>query len=201
MLIFNTKLTYTSPAGPRCRLLAAGLLGYLFLLSGLHGFSQPPSETDLNYYLSGSKNSPEVIRAARIHKELIYKYSFDKHNKADTVLTDSIIYNSDGQVIQSTEFIHLYQMKFTRKFFYDSLGRLQKTQEDLASFKGINWTLEYLYDSAGHQVYQGRHFDKDRLFLVSQRRVYDPDGKLIGIYQPYDFLQTQFFYSNSTGLL
>jgi len=187
MLIFNYKLI---------------LIPYT-LLWGMRLFAQPPTELDLNYYLIGSKNPAAIIRVNKVRKELIYRFSFDKHNKADTVLTDSILYNSYGKVLQSTEFIHLSRMKTVKTFYYDSLGRLQKIVEDHAFPKGYILTYVLLYDSSGREIVEGQYYgeSENRRFAGSGRKVYDPAGKLIAIYRGKNFLETQFFYSDITGLL
>jgi len=170
----------------------------LILLPGFTAFSQP-SEGDLNYYLLGSKNSADVIRANKIRKELIYKCYFDRHNRADTVLTDSIIYNSHGQVFQSTEFIHLSRMRVIKTFEYDSLGRVYKIREDHFFPRTHSFTDLFLNDSAGREKALYYLF-KDGRYQSARRNEYDKDGKLMGVYVG-NFLQTQFFYSDNTGRL
>jgi hypothetical protein len=196
MLTVNTKLPFTIPGRIRFLSLSAPIL---FLLCGLEAHTQPPSETDLNYYLSGSKNTADIIRDNRIHKELIYRYSFDRHGRADTVLTDSVVYNGLGQVLRSAEFINLPQMRTLKRFIYDSLGRVQKMLETHAFFNGLTWSIEYLYDSAGHKIAEGQHYGPG--FAISEKRAYDQAGRLTGIYKDNGVLQTQFFYADGTGLL
>src|ERR1700753_600786 len=97
------------------------ILVFLLFLS-LHGLAQFPFvhtyEGELHSYGS---NTPDIIRAASIRKEMIY---------ADSTLIDSIIYNSRGQVAQYTYNPLDPKNRTTSNYFYDSLGRTYKIFED-----------------------------------------------------------------------
>jgi hypothetical protein len=175
----------------------------IFLLSSLRGLSQLIISSEGNY-LNGTKNPSEIIRANKIHKEIVYTYSSMDNKEPDTLLTDSILYNSRGQVLDTTERLQDRRQKTTKKYFYDSLGKVYKIFEDHEYPKDYTLIHEFAYDNAGREIVNYT-YDVDTSFLLAERKFYDTAGKLICINRGNTktpmHTESMFFYSGITGLL
>jgi hypothetical protein len=175
----------------------------IFLLPSPRGLSQLLFSSEGNY-LNGTENPSEIIRANKIRKEIIYTY-YSMDNKAtDSVLTDSILYNSRGQVLESSENLQYPRFKATKKYFYDSLGRVYRVFEDHEYPKNYTLIYEFAFDNAGREIIDYT-YDVDTSFLLAERKYYDEAGKLICINRGNTttpmHTEVTFSYSDITGLL
>jgi hypothetical protein len=176
---------------------------FFFLLPSLHGLSQVFYQSDEPNNLSGSNNTTDIIRANKIRKEMIYAYS-SQEKDADSLLMDSIVYNSRGQYLLYIERPWEQRFRVTRKYFYDSLGRVYKIYEDREFPREYSLIQQFAYDSTGREK-ANYIYDVDTIFVEIRQKAYDMAGKPVAIYQGSNKTPPRkyalFSYSYITGLL
>ena len=146
-------------------------------------------------------NPVDVIRSAKVNRELIYTYPRNK----DSILTASILYDSLGNETEKklTKAWGFAEGFTTHGYTYNTSGKILKMIEENKSNKTFQ-TAEFEYDEAGNET-ASYHYNKDTTSLHIRQKKYNSSNQLIEETIKIDnndaFVSRRYYYDDGHKLI
>lgn len=120
-----------------------------------------------------SKNTPAVIRAAKISTEKIYSFYQNKAGATDSLLQAVIEYDVNGYITSSKELVKKNRVEKTYRYFFNSNGLL--TKKMIRSAVNQNSNIHYTeidYNEAGLEAFK-YDYDNDSINMIVFKKEYN----------------------------
>ncbi|MBL0357742.1 MAG: hypothetical protein IPP72_13045 [Chitinophagaceae bacterium] len=126
-----------------------------------------------------SKNTPAVIRAAKISTEKIYSYYQNKAGATDSSLQAVIEYDTDGYIAVSKEMVKKNRVEKTYSYFFNSNGLLikKRIRSSVKQNSNIHYT-EIDYNEAGLETFK-YDYDNDSINMIVFKKEYNDRNQCV----------------------
>jgi hypothetical protein len=126
--------------------------------------------------LNNRQNSPEIIKANKITKEVVYTYRFNKNGIKDSSVLGTVYFDSLGGTLIEKMEKDKYPINCINTYYAN--GRLRTTVRN--GHDASSFTTYFEYDSYGNEIYN-YEFNKDTTFLTVKHRIYDEKNRKIAL--------------------